>query len=216
MSEPMKVVVFGATGGTGRRIIEQGLEAGHRVTAVARRPSAIEVRHERLEVVEGDVLRPETLEKPVADADAVLSALGIGYSRAATTVYSEGTANIMVAMRAAGVRRLGVVSTTSLDPPPVLSDPLQWLFFRGVLHQVLRKPYADVRIMEREVRASELDWTVLRAARLTNGPCTGKYRTAFDDRIRGGWSISRADVADFLLTRIDDARTYRVAVDIAY
>jgi putative NADH-flavin reductase len=216
MSGPLKVVVFGPTGGTGRRIIEQGLRAGHRVTAVARRPSAIELRHERLEVVEGDVLRPETLDKPVADADAVLSALGIGYSRAATTVYSEGTANIMRAMLAGGVRRLGVVSTTSLHPPRVLTAPMQWLFFRGVLHQVLRKPYADVRIMEQYVRASDLDWTLLRAARLTNGPRTGRYRTAFDDRLPGGWSIARADVADFLLTRIDDARTHRVAVDIAY
>jgi putative NADH-flavin reductase len=211
----MKVVVFGSTGGTGRAVIAQALEAGHDVTAVARRPSAIEVRHDRLHVVQGDVLRPDTLMEPVAGADAVLSALGIGYSRAATTVYSEGTGNVMRAMRAGGVRRIIVVSTTSIDPPSPRVDVAQWLFFRGFLHQLLRKPYADIRLMEESVRASELDWTLLRAVRLTGGPGRGTYRTAVEGRLRRAWSISRADVADCMLAHLADPTTYRRMVEIA-
>jgi putative NADH-flavin reductase len=212
----VKIVVFGPTGGTGRQLIDQALNMGHHVVAVARRPEAIDRRDERLRVVQGDVLELSTIKEPIADADAVLSALGIGYSRAATTVYSEGTANVMRAMRANGVRRLCAVSTTSIDPPPLRVEPLQGLFFRGVLHQVLRKPYADVRVMEERVRESELDWTLLRAARLTNGPRTGNYRTVTDGRLRRGWSISRADIADYLLAHVDDPATYGSTVEIAY
>jgi putative NADH-flavin reductase len=167
-------------------------------------------------VVPGDVLRPETLKEPVAGADAVLSALGIGYSRAATTVYSQGTDNVMRAMEAGGVRRIIVVSTTSVEPPSPRVDLRQWLFFRGVLHQVLRKPYADIREMEARVRASHLDWTLLRAARLTTGRRTGRYRTAVNDRLRKGWSISRADLAHCMLTHIDAPPTYGGIVEIAY
>lgn len=211
----MRLVVFGATGGTGRGLVGQALRAGHRVVALARRPGALEVRHPRLRVVRGDVLDPATLAEPVAGADAVLSALGIGYSRAATTVYSEGTANIVTAMRAGGVRRLLVVSTTSMAPPP-WTEPVQALLVRGLLHPMLRRPYADMRAMEETVRTSGLDWTLVRAARLTGGPGTGRYRTAVDGRLRGGWSISRADLASHLLAATDDPRVIRRTVEIAY
>jgi putative NADH-flavin reductase len=211
----VKLVVFGATGATGRNILEQALRAGHRVAAVARRVESVRPAHPSLEVLRGDVFEPATLYKPIAEADAVLSVLGIGLSRAATTVYSEGTGNIIQAMEANGVRRLCVLSTTSLSPPP-WTEPGLALTIRGLLHPLLRRPYADMKAMEERVRVSGLDWTVIRAARLTHGRQIGGYRLAVDDRVRGGWSISRADVAEYLLTCATDRATYGRTVEIAY
>jgi putative NADH-flavin reductase len=212
----MKFVIFGGTGGTGRALIDQALRDGHDVTAVVRRPEAIALRHDRLHVFRGDVLRPETLDEPVAGREAVLSALGIGLSRAGTTVYSAGTRNILAAMRNAGLRRILVVSTASLELPPP-TQFAQWLVYRGLLHPLLRRPYGDMRRMEAEVRSSGLDWTLVRAARLTNGRRPGAgYRTAVDGKLRGGWSISRADVAGYMLSRVDDPGTFRATVEIAY
>jgi len=212
----VKLTIFGSTGGTGRQLVTQALAAGHHVVAVARRPEAVTTTHERLRVVRGDALDPSSIEKAVTDADAVVSALGIGYRRTATQVYSVGTMNVMAAMRkgnAAG-RRLLCVSTIGLVIPadgPVL----QRLIFRQVLHRLLRKPYEDMSRMEHAVRRSGLDWTIVRAARLTNGPHTGRYRVAVNQGLPGSWSISRANLADYLLAHLGDRTSYQATVEVA-
>jgi putative NADH-flavin reductase len=209
------LTIFGATGGTGQRLTEQALAAGHRVTAAARRPQAVTRRHERLRVVRADVLDPASLPPAVAGADAVISALGIGYRRHATTVYSAGTRNVIAAMAGGGVRRLVCVSTSGLTVPA--DGPLlHRLVLRHVLHRLLRKPYADMSQMEELVRASDADWTIVRAARLTNGQARGRYRTATGTHLPGAWSVSRADLASFLLAAAADPACVRTTVDIAY
>ncbi|MFL6075719.1 MAG: NAD(P)-dependent oxidoreductase [Mycobacteriales bacterium] len=210
-----RIAVFGATGGTGRHLVTQALVRGHQVTAVARRPEAVPA-HPGLRVVRADVLDPDTLVEAVRGHDAVVSALGIGYRRHATTVYSDGTAHVLAAMAAAGVKRVTCVSTTSLGPPPFRADPLSWLVARGLLHPMLRRPYADMRLMEERVQASGLQWTLVRAARLTNRRPTGRYRLAVDAKLAGAWSISRADLARYLLDSLDDPRTHGAVVEIAY
>ena len=211
----MRLVVFGPTGGTGRALIEQALADGHRVTAFARRPAALVIRHDRFTAVAGDALDPAAVAGAVAGQDAVVSTLGIGYSRAATTVYSAGTGHILAAMRAAGVGRLLCVSTASLDLPG-RAAPVQHLIYQQVLHRMLARPYADMALMEQAVRASALDWTLVRAARLTNGRRTGRYRVAAARKLPGGWSISRPDLAHYLLHHLVDPDTYRAVVEIAY
>ena len=211
----MRVAVFGSTGGTGRSAIEQALGAGDKVTALARRPEALAEFGEKINVVAGDVLDPSAVSRAVAGAEVVISALGIGMHRHATTVYSQGTANIIDAMRAEGSRRLLVVSTASLELPA----PRQfgaWVLSKFVLHKILAKPYADMASMEQLIRDSDVDWTLVRAARLTKGPPTGVYRTAVGEKLSGGWSISRADVAHYCLTHAADASTFRQTVEIAY
>ena len=106
----MKLVVFGATGGTGGCIVEQSLASGHDVTAVVRDPEGLPLRHERLRVVRADVFQSADIESQMAGADAVLSALGPHTYRAKTTVCSRAIESILGAMREAGVRRLACVS----------------------------------------------------------------------------------------------------------
>lgn len=211
----MRLAIFGSTGGTGRRLTEQALASGHHVIAVARRPETVTVRHDRLRVVPGDVLAPASLDPAFDAADAVISALGIGYRRHVTTVYSAGTANVLAAMARAGVRRLVCVSTAGLTLSGD-SSLLHRMVLQHILHRLLRNPYADMSRMEELVRASEADWTIVRAARLTNGPLTGRYRTRAGANLPGAWSISRADLASYLLTQVEDRAGVRDTVEIAY
>jgi len=211
----MRLAVFGPTGGTGRSAIAQALTVGDKVTVLARNPAALAEFGDRITVVAGDVLDPNAVARTVEGAEVVISALGIGMHRHATTVYSRGTANVIAAMRAEGTSRLLVVSTSSLEIPPVRQFA-EWAIAKWLLHRILAKPYADMALMERHVRASPLDWTLVRAARLTNGPLTGTYRTATDGKLRGCWSISRPDVAHYCLTHAADAGAVRHTVEIAY
>ncbi|MPZ81831.1 MAG: NAD(P)H-binding protein [Actinophytocola sp.] len=211
----MRLAVFGATGGTGRSVVEQALDVGDKVTVLARRPEALGGPAARINVVAGDVLDPAAVGRAVEGAEVVISALGIGMHRHATTVYSQGTANIVDAMRTEGVRRLVVVSTSSLEIPAP-RRVAEWFIARFLLHRILAKPYADMALMEERVRASDVDWTLVRAARLTKGAVTGVYRSASGEKLRGCWSISRADVAHYLLTHAADASTFRRTVEIAY
>lgn len=211
----MHIAVFGATGPTGRQLLAQAVRRGHRVTALSRRPDVISEAGGAVEVVVGDVFDPFAVARTVAGADCVISALGIGYRRHATTVYSVGTGNVMAAMGCGARRRLVVVSTGSVELPPPRRI-VEWLFFKHVLQRVLRRPYADVVAMEHRVRSSDTDWTVVRAARLTNGRRRGGYRTAVDAKLPGGWSISRADLAHDLLDRVEETTSAGHTVEIAY
>lgn len=211
----MRVAIFGATGGTGVQLTSQALRRGHHVVALARRPETVRIRHPRLRVVAGDVTVPGAADPVVAGAEVVLSALGIGYRRHATTVYSAGTANILAAMERASVARVLVVSTSSLAiPGPERFG--EWLVARFLLHPMLRRPYADMLAMERLLRQSAADWTLVRAARLTNGKPRGTWRVAEEGKLSGCWSISRADLASYLLDQAAGTRLARVTVEIAY
>jgi len=206
----MKLIVFGATGKTGNLVVEQALAAGHEVAAVARRPAAITVQHQRLEVIRGDVLELSTFEHAITGKDAVISALGSA-GRAPTTLYSTGSANIVRAMQAASVRRLLSISASGFDPGP---------FFQRVAAKLILQPlfgngYADMARMEAELSKSDLDWTVIRPPMLTNGPRTGEYRTAVKKHLSAGWAISRANLADYIVTHLADSSTYCAWVEIA-
>jgi putative NADH-flavin reductase len=210
-----RVAVLGATGGTGRLVVEAALRRGHPVTALARQPVDLAVRHAELRTVQGDVLGTGSCQQVVAGADGVVSALGIGMHRHATTVYSQGTSNLIRAMTAASVRRLVVVSTASIEPHSI-RRPAEWLVARVLLHPLLRRPYADMAAMERLVRQCDLDWTIVRATRLTNGPATGRFRVAVDAKLPGGWTISRADLSEYLLDLLEDRDSFGRTVEIGY
>ena len=206
----MKLIVFGATGGIGSQVVEQALAAGHEVTAIVHRSPTLLVQHERLEVMYGDVLEPANVRQTIAGKDVVISALGVR-NLAPTTLFSEGLENIIQAMQMAGVRRLICISAIGLDPGP----PLQRWIAKPLLWAIFRNSYRDLALMEKKVMHSNLDWTILRAARLTDGPRTGRYHTAVNQHLPNALSISRVDVADYIVTQLDNRTIYRAVVEIA-
>ncbi|MCI0711337.1 MAG: SDR family oxidoreductase [Chloroflexi bacterium] len=210
----MKVVVFGATGGTGIHVVRQALAAGHAVTAVARRPAAVDIQHECLKVIQGDVMEPDTIAEAMRGQDVVVSALGTTSTRP-MTLYSEGTGNIMAVMQVAGVRRLLCVSAGGVEVPS--GRPLlQRLIIRYILQRILRHLYADMLRMEAAVQSSNLNWTIIRPPRLTDGSCTGRYQIVVNQPLLKGWQISRADLAHCIVTHLDDPAFQRSIVELAY
>jgi len=210
-----KILLFGATGGTGKEVVKQALEKGYEVTVAIRDPSAFTVRHASLTVLKGDVLKPSTFERQIAGKDAVLSCLGTGSSLKPTTLYSEGIQNITAAMKAAGVKRLLCISAGALDVNKEMGFFIRCLT-KVILQKILKELYTDMRLMETEVESSSLDWTVLRPAMLKNHPLTGKYRVGIHSHIRHPFSIARADLAQYMLNSISDAQTFQAKVEIAY
>jgi putative NADH-flavin reductase len=212
----MRLTIFGASGKTGRHLLEQALAAGYDVTAVVRDPTRLPLRHQRLTVVTADVLDPAAIAPAVAGADAVLSALGPQRPRNRSSIMSAATASILEAMRATGTSRLVVISAA-----PVASDDHgttlpQRLLARPLLRALLGGLYADLATMEDTVRRSGVDWTILRPPWLFDGPRTGSYRQAKDANLRGGYRISRADLAEAILASLDDPDTVKATIAIGY
>ncbi|KOU87388.1 MULTISPECIES: NAD(P)-dependent oxidoreductase [unclassified Streptomyces] len=215
----MRITVFGATGGVGREVVRQALDAGHEVTAVVRDPARLAVpAHERLLVATvTDVTDVETVLPVVSGRDAVVSALGAANNKQAKAkpVAGPALAAITAAMDRAGVRRLSAVSAA---PVGRLPDG-EGLFTRAVVYPLLRRLlrdlYADLADMEAAVAASGTQWTVVRPPMLRNTPRTGTYRRAIDANVPGGRVIPRADVADALLTALTDPSCTGRAVGVA-
>ena len=214
----MNIVVFGANGPTGQLLVGQALAGGHAVTAVTRHPGAFSLRHERLQVKQGDVFDPASVEEAVAGHDAVLSTLGVPYSRKAISVYSEGVAHIVEAMKRTGVRRLVCVSSSATDPAVRFMDTGGGFLFERVLKPLItltigRTMYADMRRMETLVMDSELDWTIVRPSGLFDTPAVTNYQMA-EGHIRGRFT-ARADLADCLLRQLTTDQYLHKAVAVA-
>jgi putative NADH-flavin reductase len=211
----MKLTIFGSTGGTGAQLVQQALAAGHDVTAVARNPARVELRHDHLRVLRGDVLDAASVEEAVRGQDAVASCIGNTTRETPVTLYSAGTGTILGAMRTGDIRRFICISANPLvvGNGDVLLDRL---VLKPIVRAIFRAPYADLARMEEEVRRSGLDWTIVRPPRLTDKPHTGRYRLAYDRNLPRGRSIARADLADAMLKLLDDPKSSRMAVAVAY
>jgi len=221
----MKLTIVAATGGIGRQLLEQAVAAGHDVTAVARSPQNLPPVQARAVAADLTSATPAELQPAVGGADAVLSALG-PRTKADAGVAARGTKAITEAMRAAGVRRIIVVSAAPIGtvpsparPHPPRHDPGDGFVVRyladPIVTRILREHYADLARMEDALRGSDLDWTAVRPPRLTGKPVTGRYRTAYGRNIRGGLFISRADVAHYMLWAVDQPETFGQTVGIA-
>ncbi|MEP6986962.1 MAG: SDR family oxidoreductase [Chloroflexota bacterium] len=208
----MKIIVFGANGGIGSKVVEQALEAGHQVTAVVRRPESITLQHPLLKVVQGNVLKYDTVQSAMVGQDVVISAIGVTVNEP-TTVYSGGVANIIKAMQAHNVKRLMCISASGLDPGPLYQKVIAKLF----LWRAFKHSYTDLVRMEAEVSANNsLNWTIVRPPRLTDKERTGHYKIAINKHLPNGLMLSRSDTADYMLTHLNDQQTYRGLVEIAY
>ncbi|WP_406414623.1 NAD(P)-dependent oxidoreductase [Streptomyces sp. NBC_01614] len=210
----MKLTVFGATGGIGKEIVRQALDAGHEVTAVVRDPARLPLAGDRLEVFRADLTDPGALRPAVAGRDAVLSGLG-ARGRKDAGVAARLTRTVLAALEAEEVRRLLVVSAAPVGPAPQ-GDGFLDRAVLGVVSAVLKDIYTDLREMEAEVDGSGTDWTLVRPPRLQDKPLSGRYRTVVGGFPSKGRFIGRADVAHAMLGMVGDSATVKQGVGVAY
>ncbi len=199
----MRIAVFGASGRTGRRLVERALAAGHNVTAFVRNRSKLETTHERLRIAEGDITDPERVSEAVKGQDAVLVALGPGCDAPPETL-THGIHHIINAMQEHGVRRVIAISGAGIHVP----GDRKRLFDKiasSIVRLVNRRDVLEKEEQYRLFQQSGLDWTLVRPPVLSEGPPTGSYKTDAQ-RLEGKPKVSRGDLADFMLQELENGR----------
>jgi uncharacterized protein YbjT (DUF2867 family) len=211
--KPTRILIVGATGGTGRHLVAQALERGMTVTALVRNPSEFQVEHPRLTAIRGDVLDVASLEAAMRGQEAVLSALGHKRYFPPTRILSDGTGNIVRAMETHGVRRF--ICETSLgigDSAGRLG--LYYTFF--IIPLILPFYFWDKTRQERVIAASNADWIIVRPGTLTNGARRPGLRHGSGvGSFLGTVRVSRADVADFMLDQLSSDDYLRASPGVA-
>jgi len=205
----MKVLVFGATGGTGQEIVQQSLENGYMVTAFVRDPNQIIIEHENLNLVQGDVFDAKSVANAIQDQDGVFCVLGTGSDLSFSEVRTVGTKNIIDGMQMYGVKRLVAVTFMGAGD--------SWNRVPGILkvlmRTLLKNRLADHESQEAVIRESDMDWTIVRPSRLTDQKYSGRY--LFGEDISGkSLSICRADVADYSLKALTDNTLVKKTISV--
>jgi putative NADH-flavin reductase len=198
----IKITIFGATGGTGKQLVEQALEAEYEVVAYARNPSKLNITHEHLTVVQGELSDQALIENAIKGTDAVLSTLGPrGGSK--NKPITQGMQNIIAAMKKQRVRRLIITSTLSAkdsnDKPNLRTKAMV-----NLVKTTMHGAYEDIVSAAETVRNSDLDWTIVRLTMLNNDPKSGTVKAGYVGDGKVGTWISRADIADFMLKQVEN------------
>ena len=195
----MKLAVFGANGSTGRLLTRLALDEGHDVVAFTRHPDTFPIEHRRLQVAAGDVHDAAAVASAIDGTDAVASTLGVPFAKTPITVFSDGVANIITGMHAAGIKRFACVSSSAIGPHP---EPLGGFIFEKILQPYVvnrlgKTLYDDLRRMEAIVSGSDLAWTIVRPSGLFDAPAVSAYGVAID--FIAHRFTARIDLADCLL-----------------
>lgn len=212
----MKLIIFGATGATGKRIVEQALEQGHHVTAFVRDPSKLGIMHSNLTIAKGDIMDLSSIIPAVQGQDAVLCAIGAPANKTGN-IRSEGTRNIIQAMKATGVKRLICQTSMGYGDSKKFLDQTPFIFKYIIVPFVLKKAFADHALQEEYIKQSQLDWIIARPANLTDEAYTGVYKQGFpltEKKLK--MKISRADVADFMLKQLTTNTFLRKTPGLSY
>jgi putative NADH-flavin reductase len=197
----MKLLVIGATRGIGRCLVEQALDEGHEIAALVRNPARLALSHDRLKVVKGDIRDRAAVRRAVENQDAVCITIGIGPTRKPVSVFSEGARNVIEAMTPSAAKLLICVTGIGAGD----SKNHGGFFYDRIINPLFLKTiYQDKDRQESLVRASNLDWVIVRPGFLTNGPLTGTYRVLVDLEGARAGKISRADVAHFILNELKE------------
>jgi putative NADH-flavin reductase len=195
----MKIAVIGASRGIGYELLRIALEEGHEVTALLRNPAKLNISNSRLKIIRGDILDPATVVTAVVGNDAVCLCIGIPPTRKPVDVFSRGAECVLAAMGQGANSRL--ITVTGIGAGD--SKGHGGFFYDRVINPLLlRTIYADKDRQESIVKASKVEWLIVRPGFLTNGPLTGKYRVIENLSGVTAGKISRADVADFMLKQL--------------
>jgi len=209
----MNVLIFGASGATGRELLRQGEEHGHTITAFVRNPTALDASYRNVQVAQGSVEVRSSVENAMAGQQAVICVLGARTLLRRDLAIVAGVHNIITVMEISGIRRFVYLSADSVHASLEHSNPVR----RFLLSVILRNPTADHELNERMIQESHLEWTVVRPPRLTNGKRTGKYQSG--EHVKSSRfvpQISRADLAEFMLKHLADRSFVRKAVELMY
>lgn len=213
----MRLCVFGGTGKTGSNVIRVAKSKGYDIVALARRPEVLSKLFPDIQVIPGDVFKPETIKAAITNSDAVISTLGpVGRARE-TTIFSEGVVKIARAMEELEKRRLIVVaSLLGIDPHPNTSWYVS-LFAKLFLKPILGYQYRDTEKMKDLLTRFEgLDWTLVGLPRLTNSKAKGHFRSSVGTPLHHPTAISRADLAAYLVSIIDQVDTNRQWTEVSW
>lgn len=198
----MKIVIFGANGKTGTFLTEQALAKGHIVTAYIRRSGSLVLQNPNLKVITGNLNDSNKLKEAITGSEAVLSTLGGGSLTRHSTEIISGIDNIVTLMEAEGVNRFIYLSSLGAGESRFVMRRLIRFFIADIM---LRVPLADHTTNEERIAKSNLQYTLVRPAGLTNGPKTGRLKHGNQKAIlKGNPRISRANVASFMLDQLSD------------
>ena len=207
-----KLVIFGATGGTGQQLVKQALDQNYEVSAFVRSPQKLQVVHRNLKIIKGDVLKYEDVLKAVENQDVIMCSLGMPASDK-STLRTDGTANIVKAMQAKNIKRL--ICQTSLgfgDSKEILPWHMKYL----IVPIILKNAFKDHESQESVIEKSQLDWTIVRPGNMTNGALTQNYKHGFEPTEKIKLKVSRSDVAHFMLDQVKDSSYYHQKVGVSY
>jgi putative NADH-flavin reductase len=210
----MKLLIIGGTGGTGKELITQALEQGHSLTALVRNPQKVHITHQNLKVIKGNILDFDKVQEVVDGQDAVLSALGHKRFFLKTNILSEGTKNIIHAMEMHNVSRFICITSLGIGDSRFRLG-LYYTFF--VIPVIVFFYFLDKGKQEKLIRSSKLNWTIVRPGHLTNGKKRGIYTHG---ALAGSYiltkMISRADVAHFILSELNDSNYVHKTPGVTY
>lgn len=190
----MKLLVLGATGPTGRLVIEAAVRHGDDVTALVRRPDAADQLPDGVHLVVGDATSTDDVATAMTGQDAVISALGRGTSIRAENLFTRAATAVVDAATRTGVTRLVWMSSFGVGATYASANVVQKIMYRTFLRDI----YANKKLAEQRIRASAVDWTIVYPTALTHGPATADYRVGERLDMPLAARISRADVADFM------------------
>ena len=208
----MKIFLFGATGRTGKEVLDQLLQQGYDVTVLVRSIIKLDyLKNSKLSIIEGDIFNPDSYKKELSKSDVVISTIGTGSSKKPTTIYSEGTGKIISVMKNAGIKKIIMVTAAAFDT----TDPGANNFMvKYIARPLFKNIYSDMITLESMLEnEKDINWICIRPPRLTNGKLTRKYRVKINHCPEGGWRISRKDLADFIVKQINsDEYTHKKPV----
>lgn len=197
----MKIAIFGGTGRSGKHLVEKALQQGYQVSMLARTPAKMGITNDNLTIISGDIKDAAAVEKTLAGTQAVLSTLGPTSNEPRFEV-SQGMSNILAGMKKDGIKRLIITAGAGVgdpkDEPKLFNHVMNFL-----LKLMAKNVLADMSRVVEMVRSSDMDWTVVRLPMLTDDPQTGDVKVGYVGKGMGA-RITRADIADFLITQIND------------
>lgn len=211
----MNILLFGATGGTGKEVLKQALEQGHFVTTVVRSPNKIYTQSDKLKIVQGNVLT-SNIDSTFIEQDAVICCLGAPANKTGI-LRSEGTKNIIEAMKKANINRLICQTSLGFDDSVEILKNTSFFFKNIVAPFILKSTFSEHSLQEKAIKQSGLNWTIIRPGTLTKGKKTEKYKSAFsysDPTLKV--KISRADVAHLIIKQLSTNDNFHRTIGISY